>query len=65
MASVQGAFAFSLIDLGYKIPISNVTGSENGKEKKNLIAGMKPGELSVSEQCRNIRVVPFFVSSLV
>lgn len=35
------------------------------KEEKKLIAGRKPGELSISEQCRNVRVLLFFVSSSV
>lgn len=35
------------------------------ERRKELIAGMKPGELSISEQCRNVRLLPFFVSSSV
>lgn len=67
-ASVHRTSASSLICLGYKIPVSNVTGSEDGKNKqkrKELMTGMMPGEPSIPEQYRSVRVLPFFVSSSV
>lgn len=60
-ASVHRTSARPPIQRGYKIPISNVTGSQDGKKE----TGLKPGEPSTSEQCRSIRIPPFFVSSLV